>query len=117
MDFIERLLEKTRFYKLVNYFHETRNKAKLHSFLYIWVEALHRIEKEESFDVKAISMFLPRGYVAMDKNNRWTWHKRKPKIQDDWFWSSNGRWWDLGMFNLERAKDWKKSVRKVGIKS
>ena len=58
LSFLMKLCEKTGFYKLVNYIRKTRNKGKLQAFLYDWAEALDCIEKDDKFDVKAISMFL-----------------------------------------------------------
>lgn len=64
-------------------------------------------------NIQDIIPFMKKGWVAMDKNGRWFWYKRKPKKYDDeWIGDEAGTIWYE--FDIAPADDWTKSLIKVG---
>lgn len=53
-------------------------------------------------DIQDIIPFMKKGWVAMDKNKCWYWHRRKPtKINSPWnYWDSKGSDFELLMFKI-----------------
>ena len=63
--------------------------------------------------------FMRKGWVAMDKDGRWWWYKRKPSINNlNVYWLSKGvpGIIDKDTFDIIPADDWTKSLIKVGGK-
>lgn len=51
----------------------------------------------------------------MDNDGSWIWYKIKPKIEDGIDWYGYGTQADLkGVFDIEPAKDWTKSLMRCG---
>lgn len=70
-------------------------------------------------DIKELIPFMKKGWVAMDKNGKWCWFDKKPFKDDldDNIWICHKGWLvsDLSkVFNIAPAKDWTKSLMKVG---
>ena len=69
--------------------------------------------------IEELIPLLKGGYVAMDKDGDWTWFSDTPEMKDGmWFWfDCLGMYNNLSeMFNIAPAKDWTKSLIKVGGK-
>ena len=51
--------------------------------------------------LKLYHELMKKGWVAMDKNKRWYWHRRKPtKLNSPWnYWDSKGSDFELLMFH------------------
>lgn len=67
-------------------------------------------------NIEDLIPLLRKGYVAMDKDGRWTWYKEKP-IQISECYVCNPKCLEfcvLYVFDITPAKYWKKSLRKVG---
>ena len=66
-------------------------------------------------DIKDIIPFMRNGWVAMNSNDNWFWAKNKPEIEEYCgCWDCYGETADLHCFNIAPAKDWTKSLIKVG---
>lgn len=66
-------------------------------------------------NIQDIIPFMKDGWVAMDKNKCWYWHRRKPtKLNSPWnYWDSKGSDFELLMFKIAPADDWTKSLIKI----
>lgn len=64
--------------------------------------------------------FMRKGWVALDKDGRWWWYKRKPHLEyTRGCWLSKGAQGiiDKEAFDIDPADDWTKSLIQVkGIK-
>ena len=69
-------------------------------------------------NIQDIIPFMKKGWVAMDSNGDWYWHRKKPvKEPTPWnYWNGRGSEYDLEMFDIAPADDWTKSLIKVGGK-
>lgn len=64
--------------------------------------------------IKDLLPFLKDGWVAMDKDGRWFWYGKKPsKCVCTW---SSCEYQHIGLFDIEPADDWEKSLMKCGKK-
>lgn len=72
-------------------------------------------------DIKELIPFLNPGWVACDKDGTWIWSNKEMVIENNVGWSND----DVKIvisdsytsaFNIEPAKDWTKSLIKVGGK-
>ena len=71
--------------------------------------------------IEELIPFMRKGWVAMDKNGKWCWFESKPTLLLEGFniWLNSGRSKADCLrvpFNIKRAKDWTKSLIKVGGK-
>ena len=75
----------------------------------------------KQIDIKELIPKMKPGYVACNENGSWIYSKYKPHlIYDSWIpecrWKScDARYLD-SVFNIAPAKDWTKSLMKVGEK-
>lgn len=53
------------------------------------------------------------GWMAMDKNRRWSYFPYKPRIIGVSWWGNNHET-SLSMFDIDPVDDWTQSLRKVG---
>lgn len=89
--------------------------AKKHSeMMTMWRQALVDNKEGKPIDIDVIRPLLNKGYVAMDRDEKWFWFKNKPFCQE-----SYGKWiatdsdWGLIYFvNLKPAKYWEYSLRR-----
>lgn len=71
-------------------------------------------------NIEELIPLLKKGWVAMDKSQRWHWFIRKPRITKicDFKWSmvreSPYNVLDLSCFDIKPAEDWKMSLIKIG---
>lgn len=66
-------------------------------------------------NIQDIIPFMKKGWIAMDKDGRWFWYKRKPiKYDGEWVGDDVCTIW-FG-FDIAPADDWTKSLIKVGGK-
>ena len=71
-----------------------------------------------------IEQLLPlmrKGWVAMDENESWCWHKEKPEKIIDYCKEYHGYWHSLcygrkldTFFDIEPVEDWTKSLMECG---
>lgn len=66
--------------------------------------------------ITEITPFMKKGWVAMDKDEVWYWHRKKPKKErKPWdYWNGKGYEYELCMFDIAPADDWTQSLIKVG---
>lgn len=71
-------------------------------------------------NIQIIIPFMKKGWVSMDKSGEWIWWEKEPiHILTDGMWiksyPNSSRWQSLSlMFDIAPAKDWTKSLIKVG---
>lgn len=53
------------------------------------------------------------GWVAMDEDKEWFFHKNRPNIIWTW-WDSSDDCWLTKIFDIAPVDDWTQSLRKVG---
>lgn len=81
-----------------------------------YVKALKEIAKDEQIDIKVLLPLLKKGWVAMDKDERWYWHKDKPELYEgEGMWRDAKVCYGLLAFNLKPAEDWRESLMECGI--
>lgn len=81
-----------------------------------WLKALVAISKGEPIDIKVLLPLLKKGWVAMDKNNRWCWYMEKPYIEKFYFcWNTGSPAACIGGFNIKPAENWETSLLECGI--
>lgn len=83
-------------------------------YLANFVKALQDIAEGNTIDVKALLPLLQKGWVAMDRNGSWYWHKVKPKGNFA-TWTSEEFAFNLAAFNIKPAEDWTKSLQECGL--
>lgn len=68
-----------------------------------------------SIKIEQLLPLLKKGWVAMDEDETWWWHERKP-TKDPSFgnWASRGEFCDLDMFDIEPIFYWANSVMRCG---
>lgn len=69
-------------------------------------------------NIQDIIPFMKDGWVAMDKDGYWYHHEEEPYIlRGNEYWSNDGSTDGLSdIFPIRRAKNWTKSLIKVGGK-
>ena len=75
----------------------------------------------KQINIKERIKTLPKGWVVMNKDNSWSWWKRKPQLFDNGLgglcWGCNGLVTSKEFKNLENnikpVSDWTKSLIKV----
>lgn len=81
-----------------------------------FIKALQDIAKGEPIDIKVLLPLLKKGWVAMDKNNRWCWYMEKPYIEKFYFcWNTGSPAACIGGFNIKPAENWETSLMECGI--
>lgn len=65
----------------------------------------------KQIDVKELIPFMKDGYVAMDEDKQWWFHKELPTKINNW-WDSDSCL-QLTMFNIAPVKNWRESLIKV----
>ena len=71
--------------------------------------------------IEELIPFMKKGWVAMNKNGFWYWYEKKPMLMEDGR-TNQFKWADYyiiscnlsNAFNIIPAKDWTKSLIKVG---
>lgn len=72
--------------------------------------------KGESIDIKVLLPLVKKGYVAMDEDERWYWHKDKPTLyEDEGTWRDAKVCYSLFAFNIKPAEDWRESSMECGL--
>lgn len=71
----------------------------------------------KQIDIKELIPFMRDGWVAMNGNGIWYWFAEKP-VLEEYIWDCNCYYIiDISdIFNIKPAKDWTKSLMKVGGK-
>lgn len=64
--------------------------------------------------MRDIAPKMKKGYVAMNPCNQWEWHSNKPYNNGNDWEIGEGFWCPLSAFDIARADDWKKTLRKSG---
>ena len=80
-------------------------------------QAINDISKENTFDIFVLLPLLPRGWVAMDKDEDWYFFTNKPYVNlkaMDWR-SNDIEFWKIRLFNLKPATDWENSLMECGL--
>lgn len=107
---------ESRTAKLLSTF-ETKESAEKHAeMLLAWRKALVANAKGEPIDIEVLLPLLPKGWVAMDKDEEWCWFpilNAKPEIRNGQWMS--GDWENLNAFNLKPADDWQTSLMECGL--
>ena len=64
---------------------------------------------------KNIAPFMRKGYVAMNQDGLYCYYRRYKPILDILTWTNpNGDYIELSCFDIEPARDWTRSLIKVG---
>lgn len=67
--------------------------------------------------IEQLLPLLKKGWVAMDKNDKWWWYKGEPvALADQWFLSDGElECFELEIFNIAPSvEDWTKSLMRCG---
>ena len=71
---------------------------------------------DEERDVKRFTFLFKPGFIAMDKNGKWNWYNKEPKLIDNCWLSQSGKGSNvinLDCFNFKTYEDWKESFVEV----
>lgn len=101
---------------MFNSFHSEESAEKHAEMLLAWRKALVANAKGEPIDIKVLLPLLKKGYVAMDEDERWYWHKDKPTLyEDEGTWRDAKVCYSLFAFNLKPAENWETSLMECGL--
>ena len=104
-----------RQWSFLNVFHSKESAEKHAEMLLAWRRALVANAKGEQIDIKVLLPLLPKGWVAMDENGDWFWHKEKPEVRGG-SWAISSRYYYIPpCFRLKPADDWRESLMECGL--
>ena len=104
-----------RFFEIMNYFSSKESAQKHAEMLLDWRKALVANSKGESIDIKVLLPLLPKGWVAMEENGDWFWHKEKPEVRGGSWVISSLYYYIPPCFRIKPAEDWHKSLMECGL--
>lgn len=84
-------------------------------YLANFVKALRDIAEGKPIDIKALLPLLQKGWVAMDENGDWFWHKEKPEVRGGAWAISSMYYYIPPCLNIKPAEDWTKSLQECGL--
>lgn len=98
------------------FFASESSKLVFDKWIEEYVKALQKLAKGEPIDIKVLLPLLKKGYVAMDEDERWYWHKDKPTLyEDEGTWRDAKVCYSLFAFNIKPAEDWRESLMECGL--
>ena len=96
----------------------TEESAKKHSEMMLtWRNALSDNFQLNKIDIEALLPLLPRGFVAMDRDQRWGWFEYVPMCfapELAWHAMTGRKVWISG-FNIKPVDNWLESLRRCGL--
>lgn len=79
-----------------------------------------KIRNNKQIKIEELIPYMKKGWVACDKDGTWVWFNKKPVIDLEngmWFGYKGELAYELNKaLNIAPAKDWIKSLKKVGGK-
>lgn len=71
--------------------------------------------KGEPIDIRVLLPLLRKGWVAMDENGDWFWHKEKPEVRGGAWAISSMYYYIPPCFNIKPAENWENSLMECGL--
>ena len=100
-----------------NMFNTLESAKKHREMLLAWRKSLVANSKGEPIDIQVLLPLLPKGWVAMDKDEDWYWFKNKPCADSQTMcWRADDiKFLRIREFNLKPADNWKDSLMECGL--
>lgn len=105
-----------RQWSFLNVFHSKESAEKHAKMLKEWRrDGLVANAKGEPIDIQVLLPLLPKGWVAMDKDEEWFWFECKPRPTTAFWDFEEGYCNKISGFNLKPAEDWQNSLMECGL--